>query len=582
MLTEPQTQPLPVISARERESWRELAERVQARWRMSDFFHHAIAHRFYYYGPLLFILAGALWSQLAWGWSVAIASWLGLIYWSWQDSREKRPTLYAALQRWDEGQSRHELTSSAYLITHQSAPLTAAAALHLEKAAEALPQLQRAWEREIPLPALAPLGKNLAAVALCALGLHFVPAAFITPPATLNDAQRQALIDSLKPKPADEEKPADEDFLTTDEKKAAAALEDNLKKLQESLKNPDAAASSRDELEKFLRESEAHAREIEKDDDLWPSDDFNESLRSTPDTRALGQAMKQKNAESARQAAEELAQRLRDPKTTQEARERLRNSLEKAQRSRQADDAQRRAPQRLSEAEKKLKDNQANEAAQDFRQLSEDFQRQSRRQKHAQAQRDRQQRLRDSVEQFSNERQRRSRQKSSSAESAPNDEGKKKREPAPLPLMGRDGKKKPSRQIPGTGKNKDQNPIPGGQAAKKSKKKKSQAAVPVPGTKGDPRPGSTPDPNLTREKNSGLMDAEQADQIAIAPENEGESQTESQLGAPGEETSEEDARQLTRDFLRAEEKALDDSHLPPGQRTLVKRYFDSLHERLEK
>jgi hypothetical protein len=577
---------------------------------------------------LIAIISGSqAFSILAW---IALAAWLiaPLAYILWQ-----RPGSYSVLALWDQAAGRREAFASAWWFEQQQA-LTEAQKAHIDAQRAILPEAQTALSRDLPLqphrwlwlpPVLALAGLFISAA------VHPAPEVL-----TLDEKMEQvAKKEGEKLAQTDWQKKKLEG-LDAEEQAALEKLKQSLKQTAEDLEKA-GGKDARDvmsDLERRAREAEKLADRLAADKDTWASDKLIQSLREHADTADLGDAVAAKNASQTAKSADALAQQLQSPQLTNDARERLNETLKDSEKSAEKEDKTRTVGQHVLSAAEQMQKTQPAAAGAEFQKLAEKMRDQARRE---QAQKELEklaQQLRDAGSNITGQNEAGG-MKEMAAAGQQSPLSQQQQKAGETPKVGQSQPQQPGQQgqpqmqPPGLGQMSQgqqqmmqQNPVPGtgqpqqmmmsqqppGQQGQPPKDGQPMLFAPIPGQKpgekpdafmlGPPgqNPGEGPpmaiampggkDPGVGKaDLNADATDAQKAGNqnvVAAQQNNDGASSVRSIEGGARKEDASRTASQIATETLAAEEEALDEAALPPSRREQVRRYFTELRKRFEK
>lgn len=541
----------------------------------------------------------------------------------------RRPGGYSVLALWDEAAGRREAFASAWWFEQQPT-LTEAQKAHVEAQRTLLPEAARGLARDLPLR---PHGWLWLPPVLALAGLFLTSVVHPEPERlTLDEAMEAAArLEAQKLAQTAWEKKQLEG-LDAEEQAALEQLKQGLKQTAENLEQSGGkdAREVMSDLERRAREAEKLAERLGADKDTWASDKLIQSLREHADTADLGDAVAAKNAGQTAQAAEALAEQLKSPQLTQDARERLNETLKDHEKSAEKEDLTRAVGQHVVGAARQMQQARPAEAGGEFERLAEKMRDQARRDQAQQELQKLAQQLRDAGSSISGQNQAGSMQQMAAAgqqgAQAPQSPGQAPQVgQAQAPQAGQQGQ--PQLQPPGLGQMgqpqsqmMQQNPVPGtgqpqrmmmpqpGQQGQSPKDGQPMLLAPIPGQK----PGQKPDalllgpPGANSEPGQGIAMAmpggrdpgvgkadlnaaptgaqKSAQQSVVAAQqnNEGQSSVRSVEGGARQEGASRTASQIAAEALAAEEAALDEAVLPPSRREQVRRYFTELRKRFEK
>lgn len=591
-------------------------------------------------------LAGTLWASaafilllilvaLALGSSILAAlTWLILALWglltlAW--TLWRRPDYYSVLALWDRAAGRREAFANAWWFEGR-ANLTQAQLSHVITQQERLPGAMRKLRTDLPLH----FHRHLWLPPVLALSGLLVAR-------TLDTARPAALLDETMQQSARDEaaRLARADWhekklegLTADEQAELEKLRQNLRQTAEELED----AAGRDtrgimsSLERRAREAEKLAQRLSADKDTWASEKLIQSLRQHADTADIGDAVAARNPGQTATAAEALAEKLKSPRLSNDARERLGETLKDNERSAEKEDRTRPVGQHVLSASGQMQSAKPAEAGDEFQKLAEKMRDQARREKSQREMEKLAQQLRDASSSITGQNQAGSMQQMAGSPQA--DQPNQPQPQTPSPQAGQAQQPgtspqspqmsgQPQFQPPGMGQQQmlQQNPVPGtgqqqrmmmaqpGSNNQPPKNGQPMLMAPIPGQQpGDKPPDALllgpqgPSPQdgpmigfaTPGGKEAGLgkadlnatpttrQDVGNQAVVTTQPTNEGSSSVRSIEGGARQENASRSATQITVEMLSAEEEALDEAPLPPSRREQVRRYFTELRKRFEK
>lgn len=566
---------------------------------------------------LMWVWRATLPLALVW---LSLSAWLvaaALVVW------RNRPGPFSALALWDQVKGRREAFAAAWWFEQQQTPLTAAEQRHVEAQSEAMTEALPDLTRDLPLrphrwlwlpPALAVLMSGLAIV-LPDHGTTLL----------VDDAMKQKALEEAQKLAQTDWNKKKLEGLKAEEQAALDKLKENLKQTAQNLEQA-GGKDARDvmsDLEKRAREAEKLAERLGSDKDAWASDQLTRALREHADTADLGDALAAKNANQAATAAEALAKQLQAPQLTNDARERMNETLKDAQKDAEKEDRKRVAGQHVLGAGDRLQQTQAVEAGAEFEKLADKMRDLARREQTRKELEKLAEQLRDAGSNIAGENKAGGMQqmaasgqqgKGGSSSQVPQvgqaqaGQNQQQLQPPGLGQMTQ-GQQSPMMMnpVPGSGQPQQQLMMAQGQPGQQGKGQPMLMA-PIPGAKpgeqpsafmlGPPgeKPGDGPmmamampggkDPGVGKAELNADPTAKQstANQAVVAPQqnNEGQSTVRAIEGGTRQEQASRTASQVAVDFIQAEEEALDESALPPSRREQVRRYFTELRKRFEK
>lgn len=539
---------------------------------------------------------------------------LGCIGFAWWT----KPGAFAALSYWDRQASRGDAFASAWWFEAQPGR-TAGQQLHLETASSKLSAALPGLSRDITLPDVRWLGL----LPLLAVGLWLLPGGGgLRLPDPALTAEGRALAEKHGKEIA--EKKLDAEKMQSLDEKERKELEKLQQKVQETAKalQEGGAKTSREvlsELEKRARDAEKLAAKLGAGDDAWASEQMVAEMRKHADTAELGDAVASKSAESTGSHAQKLADKLKDPKLTNETRDRFADTLREVGKQAQPEDKDRTVGQHVMGADKNMVQALPKEASKEFQALADKMKTLAAREKAREQLEKLAQQLRQSGsdiagqgtkgmqqlagsqgQQGQGQQQGGQSQKMQAMQNAPQMQpmqmpsfsnapqgqqgaGQQMNMMTPVPGTGQQGK--PMQLAPAQGK-------PGG-----GKGNQPMLFAPVPGMppgqQGNiamlgmgpgmgqgglpPGNGTTAMGNTPTEKTK----PGQAATVNAQRNADGASSVRTVEGQAHNETATRTAQTTAIEAIAAEENALDDQALPPARRDQVRRYFTELRKRFE-
>lgn len=541
----------------------------------------------------------------------------------------KRPDAFAALALWDQAAGRREAFATAWWFEQQP-EMTPAQGSHvagqMARLGEELPQLKGQLpvrpERSVWI---APV------VAMLALALPQVFGTRVT-----REVVDQSMLEAARQEGG---KLAKREWgnkklagLNEQEKKELEKLKENVQKTAAELEN----SKGRDarevlaELEKRAREAEKLASGLGDENEEWASDKLVKELRNHADTADLGDAVAEKKAAGAAEAAEALAGQLKSPQLTNEARDRMNESLKQVQKEAEKEDRKRTVGENVLGAADQLSATRPVEAGREFERLADKMRELARREQTRKELEKLAQQLRDAGSNITGQPGGGMQQMAEAGQQGAGGQqsGQSPMVPQSSPQQGQNGGQQPL-MPPGLGQNQQQGqmnqaPVPGtgqqqqlpmmgaqpppGQGQAKDGKGKPMLLAPVPGMKPDEKPelfllgqgppDGDPDNAIAMASPGGLppgagtaklgSDATEKQKstnqsmVAAQKTGEGQSTFRSVEGGTKKEAASRDATALALEAIQAEEEALDEQPLPPSRREQVRRYFTELRKRFEK
>ena len=563
------------------------------------------------------------------GRDVFLPAWGGLFVWlagSLAYAWWRRPGEFSALALWDQAAGRREAFATAWWF-EQRAEGGEAARAHIDAQREVLPRALPSLRKDLPLKP----DRWLALPLLIAILGSFV-SIVTAPPSTVivmdEEMTRKAAEEAKKLAQTDWEKKKLAG-LNEDENKQVEDLKQKLQQTATDLANS-AGKDARDvlaELERRARDAEKLADELDKAKEAWASEKLVEALRKHADTADLGDSVAAKNAKAAAKAAETLASQLKSPQLTNEAKERMNETLKDVRQQSEKEDRQRTVGQNVLAAGDQMQQGQPAGAGEEFQKLADKLRDLALREQSRNELQQLAQQLRDSgssiagqnetngamqqmgqtgqgeqsgqqgstpqVGQAQNPQQQLTPpgmgQQSGQQNQMQQQQGAQGQQQQMM-SMGQQGQQGPQGQQgqPSNGQPMLMAPVPGGKPDDKaptiimpgdgSPDDASGPVIAVPGSGQPPGVGKADLNNTpTQKQESGSQSVVQARQ-----NNEGQSTVRSVEGGARTEQSTRSATQTALEAIQAEEAALDESALPPARREQVRRYFNELRKRFEK
>ncbi|MCB1210404.1 MAG: hypothetical protein KDK97_13815, partial [Verrucomicrobiales bacterium] len=547
--------------------------------------------------------------------------------WAWM----RRPGSYAALAAWDSNTNRREAFAAAWWFGKQSTQ-TEHASRHIELQrpllAEALPQLKR------DLPLSFPQRTIWIAALVCVLfGLSQWRIA--TTPADLvdGDLQERAATGAGKLAEGDWAK-KDLAGLTDEEKKELENLRQKVEDTAEDLKKND-GQTARDVLaamEQRARDAEKLASKLGASGSAWASKAMVDELRGHADTADLGDAVADRDAKQVAAASSALAEQLRDPKLSDEAKNRMKNVLSDAELKAEKEDRERIVGQPVLSASDAMEKSDVPAAAAQFQSLAEQMKDMAQREEMQKKLEALAQQLRDAAGKSGEDEGGGMQQMAGAQQQGQSGAGQE----GEVPDVGQNDPNQSAQQMmQQQGAGQQQLAPPGLQNPGQSQPQMSQSGAQgnqsfQPGKPGDgqqPKDGSqpmlmapVPKDQQKDAKPDGIVmgppqEGPQSGKSILVPTgggkkagagkakldsdattanktgkqsmvnaqsgNDGQSSSRSVDGVMRDEQATRTATQTSVDFIDAEEAALDDAALPPARREQVRRYFNELRKRFE-
>ena len=569
----------------------------------------------------LAVLAAAVvlvWAGVIGAWTVfaLVAIWLAGTF-GWMQRHQ--PGKYEALALWDQAGHRSEAFAAAWWFGQQAQP-SPMQQRHIDAQAallnEALPRLAL----DLPLPSNRWLWAVPLLAALSLLGGVFQHRGVREE--KLSDGMRQAAAKEAKELAGADWQKKKLQGLTEQEKKDIEKLKQDIKSTAGDLQSA-GGKSARDvlnDLEKRAREAEKLAQRLGGDSDTWASDKLVTEMRKHTDTADLGDAVANKNASQTAKTALDLAAQLKAPNLPAEVRDRVGEALKEIKKTAEVADRKRTVGSHVVAAGDAMEQGQTPEAAQEFEQLARAMQDLARREQSRKELEKLAQQLRDAgsriaggqggaMQQMAGAGQSGSQQaqQSQGAQGGQQMLNQQTMSQAPLqqpglaqqPLMQQapDASMGQPQQMtaqnqsgrpPGQGKPMLFAPVPGQQSDKppsaiitgqnppKDDPKSPGFAVAVPGGQqagaGSAKLGTA---------QTAAQKAKQDSQVNALQGGQGPSTNRSVEGGIRSEAGALGSQQMSIDFIKQQEEALDEAALPPARREQVRRYFTELRKRFE-
>lgn len=552
---------------------------------------------------------------LGWGMVAGVRCWL------------KRPGLYQVMALWDQAAGRREAFANAWWF-EQKTKRTESEVEHVAVEGERLATAEGRLAMELPVR-----GHRWHAGPVVALGVFLLLNAWVSPEVTLwrmDDQMVKSAEEEGRKLAETELAKKDMEALTEEEKKALEELE---KKIQDTAK--ELAESAGKDAKEVLRSLERRAREAEDlakrlgdDRENWASEALVEELRKHADTAELGDAVADKKAGRAADEAEALASDLKSADLTEEARERMNETLQEVAGKAEEEDKKRMVGEHVLGASGALEKQQAAAAGEEFQKLAERMRDLQRREKTQEELQKLAEQLRQSGSNIAGQNEAGAMQEMAGAgqQSGEGDQGQQgethqvgqaqagmAQQQLMPPGMGQmspqsgAGQQMQQAPVPGTGQSQN---LPMMTEAPEGAGEGNQDApmmmAPVPGSdpgkmpdafmlgQGQPKdgdqimmvaiPGGRKPGVGTAELNAEAtekVDTANQSMVTARSNSEGQSTVRSVEGGVREEAAGRSATEVAVDFLSAQEEALDESALPPSRREQVRRYFTELRKRFE-
>jgi len=557
------------------------------------------------------------WMGLVGPWAVfaLIALWLaGTAGWAWRN----QPGKYEALALWDHAGRRSEAFAAAWWYGRQP-ELSPMQQRHVEVQSAVLSDALLRLPGDLPLSLNRWLWVAPLMACLGLLGGLFQPQGMREQP--LSDAMKQAAIKEAKDLTQTGWQKKNLQGLTDQEKKAVEKLKQDIKSTAGDLQAA-GTKSARDvlnDLEKRAREAEKLAQHLGSDSDAWASEKLVSEMRKHADTADLGDAAANKNAAQTAKAATDLAARLKTPNLPVEVRDRVGEALKEIKKQAEPLDRKRTVGSHVIAAGDEMEQGKTVEAAQEFEHLATAMQELARRDQARKELERLAQQLRDAGSRIAGSQGGGMQPMAGAAQSGAQGQQNQvaqngqqmlnqqsiSREPlaqpglAQPPVMQQGSESATSQQ---------QMTLAQGQPGQSSSQGKPMLLAPVPGAKSDRPPSaivSGPDApkddpksptfaisvpggqqagNGTAKLAAGQTAPQKAKQNALVNAAQGGAGPSSSRRVEGGTRPEAAARsdqQISIDFIKQQEEALDEAALPPARREQVRRYFTELRKRFE-
>lgn len=320
---------------------------------------------------VLVVLAGA--RLLGWGagqgWVVVVgvALWLiGCMAWAvWS-----RPSVYDSLAHWDAATQRSDAFANAWWFERQPVRKEAEER-HWQLQGERLPDDLRTLRRDLPLPD----ARLLALPLLIAVGFAFVPwPEHQGAPDVVLSEQGRAIAKKEAEKLAGQKlEVAKMTGLSAEEKKEVEKLHQQVQESAHALGSGTERTVRQvlGDLEKRARDAERLAEKLGAGPSLWASEPMIAEMRRHADTVDLGDSIATRAAEKTADKAQDLADKLRDAKLTDETRDRLAETMREIGRHSQPEDKERLAGSHVIAADRDLSQLLPKDAGQEFQALAD-------------------------------------------------------------------------------------------------------------------------------------------------------------------------------------------------------------------
>lgn len=534
----------------------------------------------------------------------------------------QRPDAYGAFAFWDSCASRGDAFANAWWFEHDGVG-DDGRRLHWSTQAGVLPQAMKMLHRDIALPDM----RWLAAMPLLLVALFMIPggSGLTLPDAKLTDEGRELAKQEgrkLAEKKLDAEKMK---ALSEEEKKELAQLQQKVQETAQTLeqRTADSAREVLSELEKRARDAEKLAEKLGAGTTAWASEQMIAEMRKHADTAELGDAAASRSTENAAKEAQKLADELRDPKLTNETRDRMAESLKDIGKQAQPEDKERLVGQHMIGADRDLSQSLSKEAGDEFQKLADKMRTLAAREKAREELEKLAQQLRESGssiagqgskgmqqlagnqgqtgQQGQNQQGGQGQQQMMTMQNAPQMQPMQVPGLSNAPQGGQQGQQGAGQQmqmtapVPGTGQKPGNNQalVPGGGSGQ-NQGNKPMLIAPIPGTNPNQQPnaailglangGSKAGNGTTDLGNSPTAKTKSGQDATVNAQRgtEGESTVRAVEGQTHNEQASRAAQATALQTITAEENALDDAALPAARREQVRRYFTELRKRFEK
>ncbi len=559
--------------------------------------------------------AGLLGAGIVFGLAVL---WLAaMAAWTWKS----QPGKYEALALWDQAGQRSEAFAAAWWFGQQ-AQLSEMQRRHVEVQTAVLDKALPGLARDLPLPLSRRLWLLPALLAAASLASAFHRGSVRE--ASLTEGMKQTALQEAKGLAHTDWDKKKLQGLTEQEKKDLEKLKQDVKTTAGDLQSA-AGKTPRDvldSLEKRAREAEKLAQRLGGNEDAWASTKLIAEMRRHADTADLGDAAATHNASQTARAATDLAGQLRAPGLALEVQDRLSETLKEVRKQAEETDRKRTVGGHVLAAGNDMAQGRVLEAAQEFEALAKAMQDLARRDEAKKEMEKLAQQLRDAGSRIAGSQgggmqQMAAAGQSASQAQASSSAGEKlsaqslSQSQTPLAAPGFNPPPTMMQQPPSSmgSQQQGQMQMAQGQPGQSSNKDgKPMLFAPVPGAKPqqppstvimgkDPGQDDPQSPSIALSVGGGLQagngtakldaaptaaqKAKNNSQVDAARSGEGPSSSRSVEGGVRAESATRDGTQVTVDFIKQQEEALDDAALPPGRREQVRRYFTELRKRFE-
>jgi hypothetical protein len=557
--------------------------------------------------------ATAIGMLLLWVIGTAIYTWV------------RKPDSFSALALWDQATQRNEAFAIAWWFEQQT-QVSQSAINHVNEQQSLIPDAVRLLARDLPVKPQRTVWIT-PAITVFAIAFSLFSDARI-PREMMDDDMLRAATEEAKKLDTKEWEKKKLAGLNEQEKKELEKLKESLEKTAKDLENS-AGKESREvlaDLEKQARDAEKLASKLGEDEENWASNQMVEEMRKHADTADLGDAVAEKKAADAAKTAAALATQLKSPQLTNEARERINESLKQIQKQADKEDRKRTVGENVLAAGDQMNQSKPAQAGDEFQKLADKMRELALREETRKELEKLAQQLRDAgsnitgqsaggMTQMAEAGQQANDPQGSSpqvSQASPNQPGQQSNAPLQPPGMSQGQQQGQMSQtpVPGTGQT-QQLPMlsakPPGEG-KDGKNGKPTLFAPVPGMKpgekpdalmlGDNAPDGPPDGAIAMNAPGGLPPGAGTAELKNDPTaktqsassstvnaqrgTEGQSTFRSVEGGTKKETASRSPTAAALDAIQAEEEALDDQALPPSRRDQVRRYFTELRKRFEK
>lgn len=537
----------------------------------------------------------------------------------------RKADAYTALAFWDKAAARGDAFANAWWFEQQPVDKRSRGQdFHLVAQRQILPEALPQLPRDVVLPDV----RWLPLLPVCALAIMLIPTggALSLPDPKLSDEAREVAKregQKLSEKKLDAGKMQS---LTAEEKKELEKLHAKVQETAKALEQQQSKTAREvlSELERRAREAERLAEKLGAGDAAWASEQMVAEMRKHADTAELGDAVANKSAEITGKEAQELADKLKDPKLANETRDRFSETLRDIGKQAQPEDKDRTVGQHVIAADKDLAQTLPQAAAKEFQALADKMRTLAAREKAREQLEKLAQQLRESGSNVAGQgtkgmQQLAGSQGQQSSQGAQGQQGMTSMPNAPqmqpMQSPGLSNTMQGSQMQQGQGLSQNLptlTPAPGsGQQQGKSmalapgsgkpgqnKPGQPMLFAPIPGTDPNKPPdavilgmspgmnpaGSDPGNATTKLGDSPTEKSKpgQAGTVNAQSNADGRSSVRAIEGQAHNEQATRTAQATAIEAIAAEESALDDTALPPARREQVRRYFTELRRRFEK